>query len=94
MLAVEEWALKYAGVERDPPRRLIRRARNKFYASQRPTGHGCLDLPLTYAMVPALRAEPELCRRSEICYGLQSVIPHDFGLRSLPGSGLIAAISR
>ncbi len=63
----------------------------KFYAwSQAEAGHGC-PVSMTYAAVPALRAEPELAAAYEPLLASRS---YDFGLRAPLGkAGLIAGMS-
>ncbi|MEU8828747.1 acyl-CoA dehydrogenase family protein [Streptomyces sp. NPDC048636] len=68
---------------------LVRAA--KFYAfAQAEAGHGC-PISMTYAAVPALRAEPELAAAYE---PLLASREYDFGLRAPLGKrGLIAGMS-
>ncbi|EST38228.1 acyl-CoA dehydrogenase [Streptomycetaceae bacterium MP113-05] len=77
------WAEPRAGAH------LLRAA--KFYAwSQAEAGHGC-PVSMTYAAVPALRAEPELAAVYE---PLLTSHTYDFGLRPpLSKAGLIAGMS-
>ncbi|WP_431773782.1 acyl-CoA dehydrogenase family protein [Streptomyces cucumeris] len=68
---------------------LVRAA--KFYAfAQAEAGHGC-PISMTYAAIPALRAEPELAAAYE---PLLAAREYDFGLRAPLGKrGLIAGMS-
>ncbi|GAA3819412.1 acyl-CoA dehydrogenase family protein [Nocardioides panacisoli] len=62
----------------------------KFYAWSVDAGHGC-PISMTYAVVPALRANPELAARFE---PLLTNRTYDFGLRDPETkSGLIAGMS-
>lgn len=62
----------------------------KFYAWNVDAGHGC-PISMTYAVVPALRANPELAARFEPLLTNRS---YDFGLRDpATKSGLIAGMS-
>ncbi|OEV04367.1 acyl-CoA dehydrogenase family protein [Streptomyces oceani] len=72
-----------------PSAHLLRAAR--FYVwSQAEAGHGC-PISMTYAAVPALRAQPELAAAYEPLLASRS---YDFGLRPpLAKSGLIAGMS-
>ncbi|MFE5157454.1 acyl-CoA dehydrogenase family protein [Streptomyces sp. NPDC056697] len=75
--------------ESRPGAHLVRAA--KFYAfAQAEPGHGC-PISMTYAAVPALRAEPELAAVYE---PLLAARGYDFGLRPpLAKRGLIAGMS-
>ncbi|KAA6212766.1 DNA alkylation response protein [Streptomyces albofaciens JCM 4342] len=72
-----------------PGAHLVRAA--KFYVwSQAEPGHGC-PVSMTYAAVPALRAEPDLAARYEPLLASRT---YDYGLRPPLGkSGLIAGMS-
>ncbi|MFE5737701.1 acyl-CoA dehydrogenase family protein [Streptomyces celluloflavus] len=72
-----------------PGAHLVRAA--KFYVwSQAEAGHGC-PVSMTYAVVPALRAAPDLAARYEPLLTARS---YDFGLRAPLGkAGLIAGMS-
>ncbi|WKX68775.1 acyl-CoA dehydrogenase family protein [Streptomyces sp. XD-27] len=78
-----------AWAEPRPGAHLVRAA--KFYAfAQAEPGHGC-PISMTYAAVPALRAEPELAAAYE---PLLASRHYDFGLRPPLGKhGLIAGMS-
>ncbi|KEF11253.1 acyl-CoA dehydrogenase, partial [Streptomyces rimosus] len=72
-----------------PGAHLVRAA--KFYVwSQAEPGHGC-PISMTYAAVPALRAEPDLAAQYEPLLASRT---YDYGLRPpLAKSGLIAGMS-
>ncbi|RSO10217.1 DNA alkylation response protein [Streptomyces sp. WAC 06783] len=72
-----------------PGAHLVRAA--KFYVwSQAEPGHGC-PVSMTYAAVPALRAEPDLAAQYEPLLASRT---YDYGLRPPPAkSGLIAGMS-
>ncbi|MFF2806132.1 acyl-CoA dehydrogenase family protein [Streptomyces sp. NPDC058000] len=72
-----------------PGAHLVRAA--KFYVwSQAEPGHGC-PISMTYAVVPALRAAPDLAAQYEPLLAARS---YDFGLRApLTKHGLIAGMS-
>ncbi|MGO4756471.1 acyl-CoA dehydrogenase family protein, partial [Streptomyces sp. 2MCAF27] len=78
-----------AWTEARPGAHLVRAA--KFYCfAQAEPGHGC-PVSMTYAAVPALRAEPELAAAYE---PLLAARGYDFGLRPPLGKrGLIAGMS-
>ncbi|WP_063631529.1 acyl-CoA dehydrogenase family protein, partial [Streptomyces himastatinicus] len=87
--AVESGQHAAAWAETRPGRHLARAA--TFYAfAQAEPGHGC-PISMTYAAVPALRAEPELAAAYE---PLLTARTYDFGLRApLTKRGLIAGMS-
>ncbi|MFH8369980.1 acyl-CoA dehydrogenase family protein [Streptomyces sp. NPDC018031] len=87
--AVESGQHAAAWNEPRPGAHLVRAA--KFYTfAQAEPGHGC-PVSMTYAAIPALRAEPELAAVYEPLLGSRS---YDFGLRPpLTKRGLIAGMS-
>ncbi|KUJ69056.1 DNA alkylation response protein [Streptomyces albus subsp. albus] len=87
--AVESGQHAAAWTETRPGAHLVRAA--KFYTfAQAEPGHGC-PISMTYAAVPALRAEPELAAAYE---PLLASSTYDFGLRPPLGKrGLIAGMS-
>ncbi|MFC0602429.1 acyl-CoA dehydrogenase family protein [Streptomyces palmae] len=88
-VAVESGQHAAAWRETRPGAHLVRAA--KFYTfAQAEPGHGC-PISMTYAAVPALRAEPELAAAYE---PLLASRVYDFGLRPPLGKrGLIAGMS-
>ncbi|MFI0776752.1 acyl-CoA dehydrogenase family protein [Streptomyces sp. NPDC021212] len=88
-VAVESGQHAAAWAETRPGRHLARAA--TFYAfAQAEPGHGC-PISMTYAAVPALRAEPE---RAAVYEPLLTARTYDFGLRApLTKRGLIAGMS-
>lgn len=87
--AVESGQHAAPWVEARPGAHLVRAA--KFYVwAQAEPGHGC-PISMTYAAVPALRAQPELAARYEPLLASRS---YDYGLRPPLGKrGLIAGMS-
>ncbi|MET8679345.1 acyl-CoA dehydrogenase family protein [Streptomyces sp. NPDC004647] len=88
-VAVENGLHAAPWAEPRPGAHLVRAA--QFYVwSQAEAGHGC-PVSMTYAAVPALRAQPELAEAYE---PLLSARRYDFGLRPPLGkAGLIAGMS-
>ncbi|MFD7668520.1 acyl-CoA dehydrogenase family protein [Streptomyces sp. NPDC059788] len=88
-VAVEHGLHAAPWAEARPGAHLVRAA--KFYVwSQAEPGHGC-PVSMTYAAVPALRAEPALAERYE---PLLAARTYDYGLRPpLSKAGLIAGMS-
>ncbi|MGG2460033.1 acyl-CoA dehydrogenase family protein [Streptomyces sp. RGM 3693] len=87
--AVEHGLHAAPWTDRRPGAHLVRAA--KFYVwSQAEPGHGC-PISMTYAVVPALRAAPDLAAQYEPLLAARS---YDFGLRApLTKHGLIAGMS-